>query len=79
MHIQTHPCVFERFSSYLPIGLSSSEPEPEAEENMAGWICKSLELSYTNRLYGFAICFGLGCLLSLMSSFALLHPTKVRF
>jgi hypothetical protein len=63
-------------SSYFPTNPFAS-PEPEEDEMGMGKFCGStFELSYTTRLRCFVLCFGLGCVLSLMSSFTLLNPTK---
>lgn len=60
----------------LPSGLLGTEQQQEDEQDMAGALCKSLEMSYSTRIKGFAICFLLGSFLSLTSTFFILNPTK---
>jgi len=51
-----------------------SMQQEEADEDVD--YCKFLNLSYTQRVWGFAICFSLGMIISIMSSFLVLNPVK---
>ena len=50
-------------------GLATEETEEED-------LCKCLNLSYTQRVWGFCICFSLGMIISIMSSFLVFNPAK---
>ncbi|KAH9255312.1 hypothetical protein BASA81_006764 [Batrachochytrium salamandrivorans] len=50
--------------------------KPEEEDDLAGQLCQSLQMSYSTRIKGFAICFLLGALMSITSTFVILNPVK---
>ncbi|QDZ22816.1 SFT2-like vesicle transporter protein [Chloropicon primus] len=50
----------------------------EKEESLLGDLEDSISLTKMQRLYGFAICLGLGILLSLLSSFFLFPVPKIK-
>ena len=55
----------------LPTSLGASQEEPEDDDP-----CKCLNLSWSQRVTGFAVCFGLGCAISIMSTFLIFNPVK---
>jgi hypothetical protein len=55
----------------LPTAITGEE---QADEDIDP--CKCLNLSYTQRIWGFGICFSLGMIISIMSSFLVLNPVK---
>jgi uncharacterized membrane protein len=54
----------------LPTAVTGEEQEEDYDP------CKCLNLTYTQRVWGFGICFSLGMIISIMSSFLVLNPVK---
>jgi hypothetical protein len=59
------------WSSWMRLpSMQGEETEEETD------LCKCLNLSYTQRVWGFGICFALGMTISIMSSFLVFNPAK---
>jgi len=56
------------------IRLPTMQQQEESDEDAD--LCKCLNLTYTQRVWGFGICFTLGMIISFMSSFLVLNPAK---
>lgn len=52
------------------------EPEPTLLESVQSQFSEATTMSYSTRFYGFITCFGVGILLSLLSTLMWSHPTK---